>query len=69
MTEKVERKHPRQTQVIIPAIDVEKVAEMFKGTSFSEAVTTCAIYGINQLYEAHLTEQKEKVKEAVNVQP
>ena len=50
----------RATTIIIPPDCIDKVAVMFKGTGFSDAVQQCALYGIEQLYEAHLQEEKDK---------
>ena len=56
------RKNPRETRVIIPGPEIDKVAEMFKGTAFSDAVTQAAIYGINNLYEQYQADKKDKTK-------
>ena len=50
----------RSTTIIITPDSIDKVAVMFKGTGFSDAVQQCALYGIEQLYAAHLQEEKEK---------
>ena len=53
----------RETRVTIPPEHIDKVAEMFRGTSFSEAVQKCALFGIEQLYIAQVEEQERKQKE------
>ena len=56
------RKNPRETRVLIPAAEIDKLAAMFKGTSFSDAVQQAAIYGINNLYEQYQADKKDKTK-------
>ena len=50
----------RKANIIIPPDCIDKVAVMFKGTGFHDAVQQCALYGIEQLYAAHLEEEKDK---------
>ena len=50
----------RSTTITLPPDSIDKVAVMFEGEYFSDAVQKCALYGIEQLYEAHLQEEKEK---------
>lgn len=50
----------RATTITLPPDSIDKVAVMFKGTGFSDAVQQCALFGIEQLYAAHLEEEKDK---------
>lgn len=54
------RKHARETSIVIPPEEIDKVAEMAKGDSFSLAVQTLAIFGINTAYDRFKKEQEDK---------